>query len=184
MTISTAKQQLSLCIGHLHLEEDSFSIRHGHLVSKDGVMDYPVRKLITIIPAHGTVMAVMPREQIDDEEDEKASRSRFIGITLDGKKSFSFRLRTEAIGMPAKAIDRVWKKYSCPSVVVMLNKEGTVEKTMPVIAKTTIVYPQAILHWRNENSAESERINALQQKISGYSADEINALLKRTKSAC
>ena len=181
MTNSAAKQQLALSIRHLHLEEDSFSIRNGHLVSKDGVMDYPVRKLIAIIPAHGTVMAVMSREQVDKEYGT-ASKIRFIGITLDEKKSFSFKLSTEAIGMPAKAIDKVWKKYSSPSVIVMLNNEGTAEKTMPVIGESSSVYPQAILHWRREHSAESERINALQQKISRYNADEIKALI-REKSA-
>ena len=30
--------------------------------SKDGTMDIPVRKLVVIIPAHGTVMAIWPRE--------------------------------------------------------------------------------------------------------------------------
>ena len=32
-------------------------------VSKSGGMDIPVRKLIAIIPAHGTVMAIWPREK-------------------------------------------------------------------------------------------------------------------------
>lgn len=63
MTVRNAREQLSKVIGFLHLPEDSFSIRNGHLVSKDGVMDYPVRKLIAIIPAHGTVMAIWPREE-------------------------------------------------------------------------------------------------------------------------
>lgn len=62
MTVRTAKEKLAQVMGYLHLSEDSFSITKGHLVSKDGVMDYPVRKIIAIIPAHGTVMAVMPRE--------------------------------------------------------------------------------------------------------------------------
>lgn len=61
MTVTKAKKQLSQVIGYLHLAEDSFSIRNRHLVSKDGVLDFPVRKIIAIIPAHGTVMAVMPR---------------------------------------------------------------------------------------------------------------------------
>ena len=61
MTMAKAREQLALCISHLHLSEDSFSIRNGHLVSKYGVMDFPVRKLIAIIPAHGTVMAVLRR---------------------------------------------------------------------------------------------------------------------------
>ena len=62
MTVTKAKKQLSQVIGYLHLSEDSFSIRNRHLVSKDGVLDFPVRKIIAIIPAHGTVMAIMPRE--------------------------------------------------------------------------------------------------------------------------
>ena len=61
MTVTEAKKQLSQVIGYLHLEEDSFSIRNRHLVSKDGRLDIPVRKIIAIIPAHGTVMAIMPR---------------------------------------------------------------------------------------------------------------------------
>ena len=61
MTVRKAREQLSQVIGYLHLPEDSFAIRNRHLVSKDGVMDYPVRKLIAIIPAHGTVMAIWPR---------------------------------------------------------------------------------------------------------------------------
>ena len=63
MTVAKARAQLAQTIGHLHLEEDSFSIRNRHLISKNGVMDIPVRKLIAIIPAHGTVMAIWPREE-------------------------------------------------------------------------------------------------------------------------
>ncbi len=62
MTVRKAKEQLAQVIGYLHLSEDSFSITNGHLVSKDGRMDIPVRKIQVIIPAHGTVMAVMARE--------------------------------------------------------------------------------------------------------------------------
>ena len=61
MTVRKAREQLSRTKGFLHLPEESFSIRNGHLVSADGVMDYPVRKLVAIIPAHGTVMALMSR---------------------------------------------------------------------------------------------------------------------------
>ena len=61
MTVTKAKKQLSQTIGYLHLSEDSFSIRNRHLVSKDGILDFPVRKILAIIPAHGTVMAVMRR---------------------------------------------------------------------------------------------------------------------------
>ena len=67
MTISKAKEQLAQCIRHLHLNDDEFTITNGRLVSKNGVMDFPVSKLIAIIPAHGTVMAVWPREDGDDE---------------------------------------------------------------------------------------------------------------------
>ena len=63
MTVATARAQLAQTIRHLHLSEDSFSIRNRHLVSKDGAMDIPVSKLIAIIPAHGTVMAIWPREE-------------------------------------------------------------------------------------------------------------------------
>ena len=66
MTVRKAKEQLAQAIGYLHLPEDSFSIRNRHLVSKDGVMDFPVRILIGIIPAHGTVMALLPREDKDE----------------------------------------------------------------------------------------------------------------------
>lgn len=62
MTVREAKGQLAQVIGYLHLPEDSFTIRNGHLVSKDGAMDFPVRKLVAIIQAHGTVMAVWQRE--------------------------------------------------------------------------------------------------------------------------
>ena len=61
MTVATARAQLARTMEYLHLPEDSFSIRNRHLVSKNGVMDIPVRKLIAIIPAHGTVMAIWPR---------------------------------------------------------------------------------------------------------------------------
>lgn len=63
MTVATARAQLARVIRHLHLPEDSFSIRNRHLVSENGAMDFPVRKLIAIIPAHGTVMAVTRRDQ-------------------------------------------------------------------------------------------------------------------------
>ena len=63
MTVAKARAQLAQTIGHLHLPEDSFSIRNRHLVSRDGVMDIPVRKIIAISPAHGTVMAIWPREE-------------------------------------------------------------------------------------------------------------------------
>ena len=62
MTVAEARAQLELSIGYLHLPEDSFSIRNGRLQSKNGVMDIPVEKLIAIIPAHETVMAIWPRE--------------------------------------------------------------------------------------------------------------------------
>ena len=62
MTVRKAKEQLAQVIGYLHLSGDSFSITNGHLVSKDGNMNFPVRRIIAIIPAHGTVMAIMPRE--------------------------------------------------------------------------------------------------------------------------
>ena len=61
MTVRKAKEQLAQSIRFLHLNDGEFTIRNRHLVSKDGVMDFPVRKLIAIIPAHGTVMAIWPR---------------------------------------------------------------------------------------------------------------------------
>lgn len=64
MTVRRAKKQLAAAIGFFHLDRDSFEIRGGRLVSKDGLMDFPVRKLIAIIPAHGTVMAILPRGEI------------------------------------------------------------------------------------------------------------------------
>ena len=66
MTISKARAQLVQCIRYLHLDDDEFTIRNGRLVSKNGVMDFPVSKLIAIIPAHGTVMAIWPREDGDE----------------------------------------------------------------------------------------------------------------------
>lgn len=66
MTVRKAREQLALVMRHLHLEDDEFAIRNGHLVSKNGKMDFPVRKLIAIIPAHRTVMALMPREAWDE----------------------------------------------------------------------------------------------------------------------
>ena len=67
MTISKARAQLTQCIRYLHLDDDEFTIRNGRLVSKNGAMDFPVSKLIAIIPDHGTVMAVWPREDGNDE---------------------------------------------------------------------------------------------------------------------
>ena len=61
MTVAESRAQLELTIGYLHLPEDSFSIRNGRLQSKEGSMDITVEKLIAIIPAHGTVMAICPR---------------------------------------------------------------------------------------------------------------------------
>ena len=61
MTVRTAKKALAQTMKYLHLEDDEFTITNRHLVSKDGAMDFPVRKLIAIIPAHGTVMAILPR---------------------------------------------------------------------------------------------------------------------------
>lgn len=63
MTVRKAKEQLAQCIRFLHLNDEDFTIRNRHLVSKDGAMDFPVWKLITIIPVHGTVMAIWPREE-------------------------------------------------------------------------------------------------------------------------
>jgi len=63
MTVEEARTQLEFAIGYLHLPEDSFSIRNGRLQSKNGAMDIPVEKLVAIIPAHGTVMAIWPREE-------------------------------------------------------------------------------------------------------------------------
>jgi len=64
MTVKKAKEQLAQVIGYLHLSEDSFSIKNRHLVSKDGKMNFPVGKIIAIIPAHGTVMAVFRRDEV------------------------------------------------------------------------------------------------------------------------
>ena len=61
MTVREAKKQLAAAIEFFHLDKDSFEIKRGHLVSKNGAMDFPVRNLIAIIPAHGTVMAIFPR---------------------------------------------------------------------------------------------------------------------------
>ena len=64
MTVRTAKRALAQTMKYLHLEDGEFTITNRHLVSKDGVMDYPVRKLVAIIPAHGTVMAIRPGRTI------------------------------------------------------------------------------------------------------------------------
>lgn len=61
MTVRKAKRALAQTMKYLHLEDGEFTIRNRHLVSKNGAMDFPVRKLIAIIPAHGTVMAIWPR---------------------------------------------------------------------------------------------------------------------------
>jgi len=63
MTVRKAKEQLAQVIKYLHLSEDSFSITNGHLVSNDGAMNFPVKRILSIIPAHGTVMVVLPRER-------------------------------------------------------------------------------------------------------------------------
>lgn len=60
MTVRTAKEQLAQCLWFLHLEEGEFEIKRGRLVSKDGGMNIPVRRLVAIVPAHGTVMGVWP----------------------------------------------------------------------------------------------------------------------------
>ncbi len=61
MTVRNAREQLAQCIRLLHLEDGEFTITNGHLVSKNGAMDFPVRKLVAIIPSHGTVMAISER---------------------------------------------------------------------------------------------------------------------------
>ena len=66
MTVRNAKEQLAQCLRYLHLNDDEFTIRIGHLVSKNGIMDFPVSKLIAIIPAHGTVMALWTRADGND----------------------------------------------------------------------------------------------------------------------
>lgn len=63
MTVRKAKEQLAQVIVYLHISEDSFSITNGHLVSKDGVMNIPVKELQTIIPRHGTVMGMMKEKE-------------------------------------------------------------------------------------------------------------------------
>ena len=68
MTTAKARVQLAQVIKHLHIEEDSFSICNRHLVSKDGIMDIPVPKLIAIIPFHGTVMAIFPKEKVCEDK--------------------------------------------------------------------------------------------------------------------
>ena len=60
MTVRKAKKQLAKCIRFLHLDAEEYTIRNRHLVSKNGKMDFPVWKLVAIIPAHGTVMALFP----------------------------------------------------------------------------------------------------------------------------
>ena len=62
MIVAEARAQLERAIGYLHLPEDSFSIRNGRLQSKEEYMDIPVEKLVAIIPAHGTVMAIWPKK--------------------------------------------------------------------------------------------------------------------------
>ena len=60
MTVRKAKKQLAAVIRHYNLESDSFTIKKGRLISKNGVMNIPVCNLAAIIPAHGTVMAIFP----------------------------------------------------------------------------------------------------------------------------
>ena len=60
MTVRKAKRALAQTMKYLHLEDGEFTITDRRLVSRDGAMDYPVRKLVAIIPAHGTVMAIRP----------------------------------------------------------------------------------------------------------------------------
>ena len=62
MTTSKAREQLSQVLAHLHLPEDSFSIKASHLVSKDGSLSFPVRKIVVIIPAHGKVKKKKKKE--------------------------------------------------------------------------------------------------------------------------
>ncbi len=60
MTVRKAKKQLAKIIKLYNLEPDSFTIKKGRLKSKNGVMDIPVCNLFGLMPAHGTVMVVMP----------------------------------------------------------------------------------------------------------------------------
>ena len=64
MTVRKAKEQLAQCIRFLHLDDEEYTIRNRHLVSKNGKMNFPVWELVAIIPAHGTVMAIRLREEI------------------------------------------------------------------------------------------------------------------------
>ena len=65
MTVRKAKKQLAKCIRFLHLDDEEYTIRNRHLVSRNGKMDLPIRKLIAIIPAHGTVTALLPTNNLD-----------------------------------------------------------------------------------------------------------------------
>ena len=61
MTTAKARAELARTMSYLHLSDGEFTITNGHLVSKNGAMDFPVREILAIIAAHGTVMAVMKR---------------------------------------------------------------------------------------------------------------------------
>jgi len=66
MTAAKARAELARTMSYLHLSDEEFTITNGHLVSKNGAMDFPVEELIAIIPAHGTVMAVYKRGDMPD----------------------------------------------------------------------------------------------------------------------
>ena len=62
MTTAKARADLARVMTYLHLSDDEFAIKNGHLVSKNKAMNFPVRKILAIIPAHGTVMVLLKGE--------------------------------------------------------------------------------------------------------------------------
>lgn len=61
MTTAKARAHLAQVMTYLHLSDEEFTIKNRHLVSKNGVICYPLSELLAIIPAHGKVMVVRKR---------------------------------------------------------------------------------------------------------------------------
>lgn len=61
MTTAKARAHLAQVMTYLHISDEEFTIKNRRLVSKNGVVDYPLAQVLAIIPAHGSVMVVRKR---------------------------------------------------------------------------------------------------------------------------
>ena len=64
MTTAKARANLAQVMTYLHISDEEFTIKNRRLVSKNGVVDFPLAQVLAIIPSHGTVMVVRKRRAV------------------------------------------------------------------------------------------------------------------------